>query len=203
MSPAFNEYGARQAADLPQRDIAKAKALLAQAGFPGGFKTTIMQNTGQMESTGNAVEPIAAMLKDIGIEATIAPTDNPTFQSKLRARDYDMAVCPLYTNRPFDPDLSIRQQWPTKGAVNFMGYSNPKLDELILAQQDAYPNLEKRLPIFKQILAILEDDVPSIPLYIMTNYFIKQPWVKGWDDMADPQNAYATQALPYVWIDKQ
>jgi ABC-type transport system substrate-binding protein len=83
-----------------------------------------------------------------------------------------------------------------------MKYSNPKVDELIIAQQAAFPDKAKRVPIVKQILAIVEDEVPSIPLYIVNNYFIKQPWVKGWDDMADPQAASATGVLPMVWIDK-
>jgi peptide/nickel transport system substrate-binding protein len=202
LSPAFADYGAKQIADLPKRDIAKAKALLAQAGYPDGFKTTIMQNTGNMDYVGNAVEPMVAMLKEVGIEATIVQADATGFLSKWRAKDYDMAVQTLLTARPFDPDNSLRQQWPTKGGFNYIGYSNPKVDELVLAQQAAFPDKAARIPIIKQILAILEDEVPSVPLYVQTNYFIKQPWVKGWDNMADPQGNYSTQELPGVWIDK-
>jgi peptide/nickel transport system substrate-binding protein len=202
LSPNFTEYGAKPVSNLPKRDIAKAKALLAQAGYPDGFTTTIMQNTGNMEYVGNAVEPVVAMLKEVGIKATIVQADQVGFTSKWRAKDYDMAVQVLLTSRPFDPDNSLRQQWPTKGGFNFLGYSNPKVDELCLAQQAAFPDKAQRITIIKQILAILEDDVPSVPLYVTNNYFIKQPWVKGWDTMADPQGNYATQELPYVWLDK-
>jgi peptide/nickel transport system substrate-binding protein len=203
LSPNFAEYGARQLNDLPHRDISKAKALLAQAGYPDGFTTTILQNTGNMEYVGNAVEPIIAMLKDAGIKATIVQADQVSFTSKWRAGDYDMAVQTLLTARPFDPDNSLRQQWASKGGFNFIGYSNPTLDELISAQQNAFPNKAERIPIIKQILSILEDDVPSVPLYVTNNYFIMQPWVKGVDMIADPNGNYATQTLPYVWLDKK
>lgn len=83
-----------------------------------------------------------------------------------------------------------------------MKYSNPAVDQLVVAQQNAFPDKEKRIPLVKQIVSILEEDVPSIPLYITTNYFIKQSWVNGWDDMADPQAGGATSSLPYVWIEK-
>jgi peptide/nickel transport system substrate-binding protein len=202
LAPWFAEYGAKQVSDLPKRDVAKAKALLAQAGYPDGFKTTILQNTGNMDFVGNAVEPIVAMLKDVGIDATIVQADQTGFSSKWRASDFDMAVQSLLTARPYDPNNSIQQQWFSKGGFNYIGYNNPKVDELILAQQAAFPDKAARIPIIKQVLSILEDEVPSVPLYIQTNYFIKQPWVKGWDNMADPQGNYATQALPGVWLDK-
>jgi peptide/nickel transport system substrate-binding protein len=198
----FADYGAKQVADLPKRDIAKAKALMVQAGYPNGFKASIMQNTSAMSFAGNAVEPLVAMLKDIGIESTIVPADQATFISKWRALDYDMAVYLLLTGRPFDPDNSLRQAWQTGGGANFIGYSNPKMDELIKAEEDVFPDKAKRVQIIKQILGILEDEVPSVPLYIRSNYFVKQPYVKGWDNMADPQSASALHSLPGVWIDK-
>ncbi len=202
LAPWFSEWGGRQAADLPKRDLAKAKALLAQAGYPDGFKTTIMQNTGDMDVSGNAIEPLVAMLKDVGVQATIVQQDNASFVSKWRASDFDMTIHLCYTARPYDINNSIQQMWLTKGTANFMKYSNPKVDELIIAQQAAFPDKAKRIPIVKQIMAIVEDEVPSIPLYIVNKYFIKQSWVKGWDDMADPQSASATGVLPMVWIDK-
>jgi peptide/nickel transport system substrate-binding protein len=203
LAPWFSDWGAKQVADLPQRDVVKAKALLAAAGFPNGFKTTIMQNTSQMELSGNAVEPIVAMLKEVGIEATIVQADGVTFLSKWRSGDWDTTVFNCLTGRPYDPDNSLRQQWTTKANYNMAGYSNPEVDRLILAQQAAFPDQGKRKPIVKQILSILEDEVPAVPLYITTNYYVKQPWVKGLDQMADPQGNFAGHALPNVWIDKK
>ncbi len=203
LAPWFAEWGGRQPADLPKRDVAKAKALLAEAGYPNGFKTTILQNTANMVMVGNAVEPIVAMLKEIGIEATIVQADTAAFLSKWRAGNYDMTVWTCFTGRPYDPDNSIRQQWHSKGAGNVAGYNNPKVDELIAAQQDLFPDKEKRIAVVKQLLPILEDEVPAVPLYIMTNYYIKQPWVKGMDEIADPQAALGLQVLPDVWIDKR
>lgn len=202
LAPWFSEWGAKAAADLPKRDVAKAKALLAQAGYPDGFKTTILQNTGAMGATGNAVEPIVAQLKEVGIDVQIIPQDNASHTAKWRAKDFDMCINFAFTGRPYDINNSIQQMWMTKSGYNFFKYSNAKVDELIQAQQAAFPDKAKRIPLVKQTLTILEDEVPVVPLYITMSYFVKQPWVKGWDNMADPQTSYATGALPYVWIDK-
>lgn len=202
LAPWFKEWGAKSAAELPKRDIAKAKALLAEVGYPDGFSTTILQNTGAMGATGNAIEPLVAMLKEAGIQCKIIPQDNASHMAKTRASDFDMCVSWCFTARPYDVNNSISQMWMTKSGSNVFKYSNPKVDELILAQQKAFPDKSKRIPLVKETLSILEDEVPAIPLYLTTIYFVKQPWVKGWDDMADPQSAYASYALPNVWIDK-
>lgn len=202
LAPWFSDWGGKEASALPKRDVAKAKALLAEAGFPSGFKTTILQNTGRMETYGNAVEPIVAMLKEVGIDAAIVQADNTAFLGKWRSGDFDMAVGFLLTARPLDPDNSIRQMWKTKTGYNFVGYSNPKVDALINAEQDAFPDNDKRKPMFKEIIGILEDEVPSVPMYITTNYYIKQPWVKGLDNIADIHAYYGVIHLPGAWIDK-
>lgn len=203
LAPWFDEWGGKKAEDLPKRDLAKAKALMKEAGFADGFKTTILQNTGRMETYGNAVEPVVAMLKEIGIQTTIVQADNTAFLSKWRSGDFDMAIGFLLAARPLDPDNSIRQQWKTKTGYNFIGYSNPKVDELIIAEQDAFPDNAKRKPLFKEIITILEDEVPSVPLYITNNYFIKQPWVKGLDQIADIHCYYAVFHYPDAWLDKK
>lgn len=202
LAPWFTEWGAKPVEQLPKRDVARAKALLAEAGYPDGFKTTILQNTGAMGATGNAVEPIVAMLKEVGIQAQIIPQDNASHTAKWRAADYDMCINFCFTGRPYDINNSIQQMWMTKSGYNFFKYSNPRVDELIQAQQKAFPDKTKRIPFVKETLTILEDEVPVVPLYITMAYFIKQPWVKGWDDMSDPQTSYPTHAVPYVWLDK-
>lgn len=202
LAPWFKDWGGKAATDLPKRDIAKAKALLAQAGYPDGFKTTLMQNTGAMGWFGGTVEPLAAMLKEVGIKCDIIPQDNASFISKYRTGDYDMTVYFLWTGRPYDPTNTFQQQWVTKLGMNSFSYSSAKFDQLQIDQQNAFPNREKRIPLVKEMVSLLEEDIPSIPLFITTNYFITQPWVKGWDDMADPHAAYSTGGLYKAWIDK-
>lgn len=202
LAPWFKEWGGKAAADLPKRDIAKAKALLAQAGYPDGFKTTILQNTGAMGWFGNSIEPIVNQLKEIGIECSIIPQDNASYISKYRTGDYDMTVYFLWTGRPYDPTNTFQQQWVTKLGMNSFSFSNAKFDQLEIEQQAAFPDKAKRIPLVKQMVSILEDEVPSIPLYITTSYFVAQPWVKGWKDIADPHAAYSTGGIRDAWIDK-
>ena len=62
-----------------------------------------------------------------------------------------------------------------------MDYSNSKLDALLDAQQAAFPDKAQRIPMIKDALTILDNDVPGVPIYIATNFYLKQSFVKGLD----------------------
>jgi ABC-type transport system substrate-binding protein len=201
LAPSFADYGARQVAELPKRDIAKAKAMLTAAGYPDGFKAVIMQHTNRLDAWGGAVEPLAPMLKEIGVDLTIQPMQQADFVSKTRAGDFEFCTMALICNSP-ELDNNLSPMYKTKGTYNRAVYSNPRVDELLDLQRKAFNNVPDRQKYSKQILDILHEDVPIIPLYYQYDTHIAQPWVKGWDNAGDPATFYAWQELPGVWLDK-
>lgn len=202
LAPSFADFGARQVAELPKRDIAKAKAMLAEAGYPDGFKATIMQHTSRLDAWGGAVEPLAAMLKDVGVELQILPMQQADFVSKTRSGDYEYCTMALICNAP-ELDNNLTPMYKTKGTYNRSMYSNPKVDELLEIERTSFNNLPERQKTTKQILDILHEDVPVIPLYYQYDTHIAQPWVKGWDRAGDPGTFLAWHELANVWLDKK
>lgn len=201
-APWYQEWGGVPVDKLPKRDIAKAKQLLAEAGYPNGFKTTIAQDTGRMDVWGGAVEPVVAMLKEIGIDAEIVPMDSTTFTTNTRAGKFELACVTAATGQPGDLDMTLLIMYSSKGPQNYSKYTNPKIDELLAAERKAYPNEAARKKIFQEAAVILEEEVPIVPLYHQYFYQVKQPWVT-WDESADPQNYYGTPTLRTVWMDKK
>jgi peptide/nickel transport system substrate-binding protein len=202
LAPSFADWGARKIQDLPKYNIAKAKAMLADAGYANGFKTTIVQHTNRMDAWGGAVEPLAAQLKAVGIDAQIIPAAQADFVSKTRAGDYDLAGTVLLCAAP-DPDGSLSYMYRTKAAYNRSQYSNPVVDDLLDKQRKSVGNVSERQGYVKQIMAILADDVPVIPLFYQFDFSITQPWVHGWENAGDPSTSTAWYEVANVWLDKK
>jgi peptide/nickel transport system substrate-binding protein len=77
--------------DKPYKlDVAKAKALLAKAGHPNGFKVTIdMRNVQPVQGI---TEAIQQTFKQAGIELEILPGDGKQTLTKYRARTHDIYI---------------------------------------------------------------------------------------------------------------
>ena len=71
-------------------DVAKAKALLAKAGHPNGFKVTIDMRT--IQPIQGVTEAIQSTLKQAGIELEILPGDGKQVLTKYRARSHDIFI---------------------------------------------------------------------------------------------------------------
>ena len=77
--------------DKPYKlDVAKAKALLAKAGVPKGFKVTIDMRT--VQPVQGITEAIQQTLKQAGIELEILPGDGKQTLTKYRARAHDIYI---------------------------------------------------------------------------------------------------------------
>jgi peptide/nickel transport system substrate-binding protein len=79
------------ATDKPYKlDVAKAKALLAKAGYPNGFKVTMDVRT--VQPVQGIAEAVQQTLKQAGIEVEILPGDGKQTLTKYRARKHDIYI---------------------------------------------------------------------------------------------------------------
>jgi len=77
--------------DLPfQKDVAKAKALLAEAGVPGGFEVTLDHATAAPFP--DVAQAIQANLAEVGIKVTLIAGEQRQVITKTRARQHEMAM---------------------------------------------------------------------------------------------------------------
>jgi peptide/nickel transport system substrate-binding protein len=159
-------------------DPAKAKALLKQAGFADldgdgilerdGKPFTFEIITNQNKEREKSAVLIQRRLKDIGIDVKIRAIEWASFISRfIKTGDFDVVV--LGWGLGLDPDqYSIwhsSQQAP--GQFNFIGYSNPKVDQL-LEQGRTELNPDKRQKIYHEFAKILLEDNPII--YLSAGY---------------------------------
>jgi len=90
-------------------DVAKAKALLKEAGLASGLSFTI--KTPQMAYASRSAELLAAMFAEVGVDAKIVPTEFPAkwIEEVFRAKDFDMTI--VAHAEPLDIEIYGRETY--------------------------------------------------------------------------------------------
>src|SRR5579859_788890 len=175
-------------------DVAKAKQMLADAGYPDGFSTTIL-SWSQYSFLSNAALVFQEQLKQIGITADVNLEENAAFIKDYLDNNFDLTVSG--TSAYVDPNDIYLRNFGTGQPSNAVRYSNPKADDLIAAGV-ATTDQAKRKQIYQQLQQLLLDDVPWINLYIANQFEAMKTYVKGYTHIPTGTN----YTLKDVWLDK-
>lgn len=167
ISPLVDGYQA----DLDRRipyDPARARALLAEAGYPNGFAVTLdCVNVAYREAVCQAA---TAMLNQIGVRASLRSAPTNQFFPKLSqgtASFIEFGWTPALD--PWATLNALFRSWDAGGGGTFNAgrYSNPRLDELIDAVRTE-PDLTRRRARVGVALRLIHEDLPYVPLYRRT-----------------------------------
>jgi peptide/nickel transport system substrate-binding protein len=148
-------------------DVAKAKALLAEAGLAEGFETKISFDLGQ----GIVSEPIALLVQEslaaIGVRATIEKVPGANWRGEMTKKS--MAFMINFFSGWLDyPEYFFFWAYHGQNAVfNTMSYKNPELDALIEAARAAAASGDKAAyeSSMKGMIALAYEEAPRIPLF--------------------------------------
>lgn len=145
-------------------DLEKAKALLAEAGYPDGFSCSIKLN--QSATYVRPAEILQAQLRKIGIELNFDLMERAAYLSDVTTDcNYGMTLY-MFTAGYADADYVLygRMHSSNIGGSNYIKYSNPAVDEL-LDKARASSNQDERKQLYFQVSEYVRDDVPFIPLF--------------------------------------
>jgi len=187
IAPAYGEWftniGTRK------RDVAKAKSLLAQAGYPKGLTMTL---TTQVAYGGS---DFAVAYQQLAADANI--TINIVLDGGGAYFGTDWLTVPLgitsWGARPVVSQL-LQQLYVTGQPYNEAHYSNKQLDSLIAASSSEL-NTGKRKSLYKQIEQLISDDGPSIIPIFTTFIFPYSNKVQGYQPMSNTFQYYKS-----VWL---
>jgi peptide/nickel transport system substrate-binding protein len=158
-------------AELDRRlpfDPARARALLAEAGYPNGFAVTLdCVNVAWREAVCQAM---TVMLTQVGIRTTLRSSPTNQFFPKLTQGTASLVE---YGWTP-TPDAwsslnGLFRSWDKTGLGTFNAgrYSNPRLDALIDGMRNE-PDLTRRRAMVAVVLRLVNDELPYVPLYRRT-----------------------------------
>jgi len=152
-------------------NIEKAKAILAEAGFPEGFETTLHPAVGRYYMDASVATAVAVDLLKVGVKAEIKSMDWGTYLpfilSEKEVAEHNLYVLGWQTVTG-DADFGLlplfhSDEWPKKGmAASF--YKNEKVDQLLELARGAI-NPEERKRLYKEAMTLIVDDAPWIFLY--------------------------------------
>jgi peptide/nickel transport system substrate-binding protein len=148
-------------------DVARARALLKEAGYGDGFGVTL--DCVAITWRAAACQAIAGMLAQVNVKVTFVSAPAATFFPKLTGATssfFEFGWTPT-TDAWTMLSAIVRTHGEGTGTFNGGRYSNPKLDAIIDAIR-VEPDLSKRRGMVRDALAIMTDDLPLIPLYRRT-----------------------------------
>jgi peptide/nickel transport system substrate-binding protein len=166
--PGINGYDA--ALDVrPKADPAKAKQLLADAGYPAGFRVGLDCPNDRYVMDEQICTAIVSMLARVGIKIDLNAQTKSKYFTKILGPNYDTDFYLLgWTPATYDAHNPLYTLLGTRngkrGEVNSGGYSNPALDDLI-DKIGIETDAAKRMALISQSIEILQKDIATVPLH--------------------------------------
>jgi len=190
--PGVNGYDAEPAF---VHDPARARALLRDAGYPGGEgfpEIELLYNTSELHRP--IAEAVQQMWKSqLGINVRL---NNVSWKEVLARRErgeFQLLRAGWIADYP-DPGNFLTNFLSYSG-LNHSGWQHPRYDALIEAAA-AEPTLDGRFARLREAEAILLGDAPLIPVYHYTRIHLKRPELKGW-----PTNRLAQINYRFLYLD--
>lgn len=187
-------YWAGYESEIPAPDIEGAKALLAEAGYPDGFKTEL-HSWSQYAFLSNAAVVLQEQLKQIGVESELRFEENATYLANYYDHNFDMSV--TGTSAYVDPNDVVGSNFQTGSSQNAANYSSPEADELITAGMTE-TDQAKRAEIYKEFQELIKVDLPWLNLFIASQYEAMKDFVKDYEHFPTGSNV----SLKRVWLDQ-
>jgi len=160
-------------------DVAAARALLAEAGYPDGVDFEIV-TLGTLRVVVDAAQVVQAQVAEAGFRATVSVEELGTFVQRWRNSDFDTFASLNGGN--IDPDGYLDRTFRTGGSTNVFLYGNPAVDALLDAGQRAV-DAATRQGIYAELQRALACDGPVAHLAYATLFTAHRDEVSGFVQM--------------------
>ncbi|MDR3535926.1 MAG: ABC transporter substrate-binding protein [Acetobacteraceae bacterium] len=154
----------------PPYDPARAKALLAEAGYPNGLRITLHGPNDRYVNDAKIIQAVGQMWQRIGVQTTVEPSPWSAFVSRAGRQELSAFLLGwgVSTGEGINPLRAQLGTWDAArgiGTANRGRYSNPTLDAMV---EQALRTLDDgaRDKLVQQAMALAMDDVPVIMLHL-------------------------------------
>ena len=176
MYPAFGKYFDESLTNYYTKDVEKAKSLLADAGYPGGFDMTITVPSNYKPHMDTA-EVLVQQLAQIGVNAAIEPIE------------WESWVSDVYVGRQFQSTVvgvdasnmtarALLERFTSDYDKNFINYNNAEYDALFRQTLTAYDDAEQTA-LYKQMLANLTENAANAYIQDLADLVAVRKGVEG------------------------
>jgi peptide/nickel transport system substrate-binding protein len=158
---------------MPARDLAGAKALIAQAGLT----TVPLEITFENAPTDARVAQIVqSMAKEAGFDVKLLPLETTTAIQRYLAGNFDVYIG-NWSGRG-DPDPTLYAFFSCHGSQNVNKYCSKEMDATLDAAR-AESDFAKRAALYEKATGLYLADLPTIPLYHPNWFFAARKTIEG------------------------
>jgi peptide/nickel transport system substrate-binding protein len=172
----LNPYFVDLAGSMPY-DPARAKKLLAEAGYPGGFET-VLKVAPQYYYTVRTGEVIANQVQKVGVKVKIEQIEWGQWLSRVwKDADYDLTI------------IGHAEAWDIANYANpkyYFRYDSSKFQDLFRSSEATVDDKARR-DLYVQMQKLLVEDAPVVWLYIHPRLVATKRGLQGlWQDLPLP-----------------
>jgi peptide/nickel transport system substrate-binding protein len=179
-----------------EEDIAEARQLMEEAGYPDGFEAEIMSADVAPHAQIMAPAFQDELLTSLNIQTTISVLERALLTDYLNTGDYDFQLSVAFGTGMPDPETMWAKHLRTDASQNFTRFSNAEFDELldrIKLEEDE----EERERLFHQGMDILDEDPP----FLMIGFADHLPmWKNNVHGIVENWNHTQWGRLQTVWM---
>lgn len=182
-----------QVTDIPN-DVAEAKKLLTEAGFPEGFKLTMHAPNDRYPQGPETAQAVAQFWTRIGVKTQVEVVPWAVYSGRANKNEYAVSML-AWGNGTGEASYALVNVLATVdakkglGASNWGHYSNPAVDRA-LEQATSEFDVPKREAILRESVKVVSDDVGIFPLYHYRNI-----WAAKKGLMVKPMTSDRTAAM--------
>ena len=157
----------------PKTDPVKAKALLAEAGYPNGFTITLDCPNDRYVNDEAICTAISSMMAKAGVKVNVYARTKVKFFADTGYPNYNTSFYLLgWTPSTYDAHNALKQLMETRapgghGIGNDGGYSNKHVDDLI-EKIGVELDSKKRLAMISEATKTIQNDYGTLPLHQQT-----------------------------------
>ena len=161
---------------LPEADRTRARALLAEAGYPDGFKLTIHTTVGRYPNDQKQAEAVAQMLSRIGIETLVSSLPVAIFfgEARKHAFSFNLVSWGFSTG---DTYVLVRETLHSNGVENYGGYINAEVDAALDGAR-TQTDLVRRSGLIARAQRVSLQDFALVPTHYQLNLWASRRSLK-------------------------
>jgi peptide/nickel transport system substrate-binding protein len=172
----LNPYYVDMAGAMPH-DPARAKKLLAEAGYPNGFET-VLKVAPQYYYTVRTGEILADQLKKVGVQVKIEQIEWSNWLSRVwREADYDLTI------------IGHAESWDAANYANpkyYYRYDSKKFQDLFQKSEVTLDDKARR-DLYVQLQKLMVEEAPVVWLYMHPRLVVAKKGLQGlWKDLPVP-----------------
>ena len=162
------EHRVEELPPLPY-DAARARALLAEAGYPDGFRLTIHGPSNFFPSDDNLLQAVAQAFSRVGVETQVQTLPGPTLFTRATNQEFSLFITffsSWFAINPIRQVVMTRDPQAGFGPFNRTRYSNPAVDaparEALVTMDE-----ERRRALTQQAVRVVMEDKAVIPVVVL------------------------------------